>query len=313
MNSSREILFNLVLIGGQSWKRRKYFHLPANLWSRCHHYSATIPCNQCIPRAKRPLKRLEGLNHFLPIAVQNPAGIAHFEVRFITVSEMFARREDAQTISRSGIILRLDVFAGWGLPALMEIPFSVFKAPKKRLLPLNNRDLPPRKNQNTLDSNVFRSHEAGIPSASLYHLIIQVFVQSCAGREALSTESARFRTAKDERPSPVAGLFFRNHTLARHRPNRGPTANITKALHKAIRIHHLRTLGHSIGVRSDTNSDIAKKNASDLCLSRVGSPRCFRNRPALLPLPKRLVQFKGGGVRRGQRALSEYMAKGHRR
>ena len=94
---------------------------------------------------------------------------------------------------------------------------------------------------------------------SLYHLIIQVFVQSCAGREALSIESARFRTAKDERPSPVAGLFFRNHTLARHRPNRGPTANITKALHKAIRIHHLRTLGHSIGVRSDTNSDIAKK------------------------------------------------------
>ena len=148
---------------------------------------------------------------------------------------------------------------------------------------------------------------------SLYHLIIQVFVQSCAGREALSIESARFRTAKDERPSPVAGLFFRNHTLARHRPNRGPTTNITKALHQAIRIHHLRTLGHSIGVRSDTNSDIAKKNASDLCLSRVGSPRCFRNRPALLPLPKRLVQFKGGGVRRGQRALSEYMAKGHRR
>ena len=130
---------------------------------------------------------------------------------------------------------------------------------EKRLLPLNNRDLPPRKNQNTLDSNVFRSHEGGIPSMSLYHLIIQVFVQSCAGREALSIESARFRTAKDERPSPVAGLFFRNHTLARHRPNRGPTTNITKALHKAIRIHHLRTLGHSIGVRSDTNSDIAKK------------------------------------------------------
>jgi hypothetical protein len=164
-----------------------------------------------------------------------------------------------------------------------------------------------------LDSNVFRSQEGGVPSMSLYHLIIQVFVQSCAGREALSTESARFRTAKDERPFPVAGLFFRNHTLARHRPNRGPTANITKALHKAIRIHHLRTLGHSIGAGSDTNSGKAKTmRVIFACLESARRDASGTDQLSC-PLPNRLVPFKGGGVRRGQRALSEYMAKGHRR
>ena len=100
----------------------------------------------------------------------------------------------------------------------------------------NNRDLPPRKNQNTLGSNVFRSHEGGCSPMFLCQLITRLFIQSWAGREALSTESAQFRTAIEVEPFPFAGLFFRNHTLARQRPNTGPTANITKAVHKAIRI-----------------------------------------------------------------------------
>jgi hypothetical protein len=64
----------------------------------------------------------------------------------------------------------------------------------------------------------------------------QLFGQSWTPREFFSTESAQFSTAIEEKSYAFAGLFFRNHTLARHRPNRGPAANITRALHKAIRI-----------------------------------------------------------------------------
>ena len=148
---------------------------------------------------------------------------------------------------------------------------------------------------------------------SLYRLITQLCVQSWAGREALSTGSGQFSTAIEEKPCPFAGLFFRNHTLARHRPNRGPTTNITKALHKAIRIHHLRTLGHSIGAGSDTNSGKAKTmRVIFACLESARRDASGTDQLSC-PLPNRLVPFKGGGVRRGQRALSEYMAKGHRR
>jgi hypothetical protein len=163
-----------------------------------------------------------------------------------------------QFVDRASFFGRTCLRAGCP-PALTEIPFLCLQGSKKGLVPQNNCDLPPRKNQNTLGSNVFRSHEGGCSPCPLYRLITQLCVQSWAGREALSTGSGQFRTAIEEKPCPFAGLFFRNHTLARHRPNRGPTTNITKALHKAIRIHHLRTLGHSIGAGSNTNSGKAKK------------------------------------------------------
>jgi hypothetical protein len=67
-------------------------------------------------------------------------------------------------------------------------------------------------------------------------LIGQLFGQSWTPRESFSTESVQFRTAIEEKSYAFAGLYFRNHTLARHRPSRGPAAKITRALHKAIRI-----------------------------------------------------------------------------
>jgi hypothetical protein len=106
---------------------------------------ATIPSNQCIPRAKRPSKRLEGLNHFPPVAVQNRAGTAHFEFRLITVAEMFARCEDAETICLSSFSDRTGLGGGC-LPAPNEDSPSLPSRLEKRLVPPNNRDLPPRKN-----------------------------------------------------------------------------------------------------------------------------------------------------------------------
>jgi hypothetical protein len=71
---------------------------------------------------------------------------------------------------------------------------------------------------------------------SRHALLTRFLGQSWTPREFFSTEPAQFRTAIREKSGAFAGLLSRNHTLARHRPSRGPAAKITRALHKAIRI-----------------------------------------------------------------------------
>jgi hypothetical protein len=85
-----------------------------------------------------------------------------------------------------------------------------------------------------VDAASFRT-ALGRPQAGT-HCSSHFFGQSWLPREFFSTEPAQFRTAIQEKSDAFAGLFSRNHTLARHRPSRGPAAKITRALHNAIRI-----------------------------------------------------------------------------
>jgi hypothetical protein len=65
----------------------------------------------------------------------------------------------------------------------------------------------------------------------LVRLTGHLFGQSRTVMEGRLTEFAQERKSYG-----VLDLFFCNHTLARHRPNKGPAANIAKTLHNAIRI-----------------------------------------------------------------------------
>lgn len=95
---------------------------------------------------------------------------------------------------------------------------------------------------------------------SQFFVIGHLFGQSRTVIEGRLTESAR-----EGASYAVVDIFFRSHTLARHRPNKGPAVNITTTLHKTIRItpppNSLRTLS---APGRKTNSEQTKNSAGQV-------------------------------------------------